>query len=496
MGRARRIFNAAVASILIGIIPCLFILVNCETSQSLTRKRIRAVEKGLIKAVVFESKKMEKMRLADRMAYYRVPGVSLAVVDKHKIEWAKGYGVQEAGKEHPVTVHSLFQTGALSQSLSSLAALYLVGRGDIVLDGDVNKALRSWKIPQNRLTSQRNVTLRHLLSHSAGLVPLLFKGYAQDDPIPKLIQVLNGEDPADFSPVLVDSLPGSTVRYSEAGYAVVQQLLVDLEQKPFPEILEEVVLSPLRMSHSSFQDPLPDALREEAVSGHDRQGKPLRGKWQRFPVSAAAGLWTTPSDLALVVIDLIETALGRSQTIIPTQLARTMLTPLEGTYSGLGFSVYDEGDNLHFLQRGEREGFASCVVAYPGRGQGAVIMTNSSNGSFLVDEILRAVSEVYGWPHFKPAVKALYRLQPSVYAQYEGLYEVNPDYRLKVTHEDYYLVVQPTGQMPTKFFVESQTTFFSTGPYIHIQFIRDADGRVSGLILRQRGTRLEAKKID
>jgi hypothetical protein len=172
-----------------------------------------------------------------------------------------------------------------------------------------------------------------------------------------------------------------------------------------------------------------------------------------------------------------------------------MLTPYMGD-RGLGFSVKDEGDNLHFLKRGGNRGFKSFMVAYPARGQGAMIMTNSDNGAFLIDEILRGISAVYEWPHFKPEVRELYRLLPSVYEQYVGRYEVNPDYILNVFHEDYYLIIQPTGQAPTKFFVESQTVFFSTDPYTEVQFVKDSEGKVSELILRQRGVRLAARKIE
>jgi hypothetical protein len=136
------------------------------------------------------------------------------------------------------------------------------------------------------------------------------------------------------------------------------------------------------------------------------------------------------------------------------------------------------------------------MVAYPSRGQGVVIMANSDNGAYLIDEILRSISDAYKWPHFIPKIKTYYRLDPSVYAQYVGTYELRQDYILSVSHEDYYLVIQPTGQAPTKFFVESQSTFFSIDPYIEIQFLKDTTGSVTGLLLTQRGQTSEAKKIN
>jgi len=172
-----------------------------------------------------------------------------------------------------------------------------------------------------------------------------------------------------------------------------------------------------------------------------------------------------------------------------------MLTAQVGN-QGLGFKVDGEGDSLHFYQSGHNAGFECFLIAYPSRGQGAVIMTNSDNGVYLIDEILRAISAAYDWPHFKPEVKPLYRLQASLYDQYVGRYQVNSDYYLDIIHQDYSLIVKPTGQAPTKFYVESQTIFFSTDPYSQIQFVRNNQGKITGLILRQKRIRMEARKVD
>lgn len=473
-----------------------FLILSCyETPQSFTKKRIKRVEKGLIKAVVIKGEKVKKMKLSDRMEYYKVPGVSIAVIDKYQIEWAKGYGVKETGSSEPITSLSIFQAASLSQAVAASGALHFVERGELDLDADINETLSSWRVPEHELTREKKVTTRGLLSHRAGLIPVEFKGYAQGEALPSLEEILNGKDPANSPVIWVNILPGSKFQYSEAGYVILQQILVDIEKKPFAKIIEETVLAPLQMTRSTFECPLPDELREETVTGHSREGKPVKGKWHNYPEKAASGLWSTPSDLALFAIDIMETAMGKSQRVISPETARVMLTAQVG-FAGLGFLIKDKGDILRFLQRGRNEGYESLMVAYPVRGQGAVIMTNSDNGAYLIDEILRGISAVYKWPHFEPEVKTLYRLDPSVYAQYVGTYEVNPDYVLTVTHEDYYLIIQPTGQAPTKFLVESQTTFFSTDPYIKIRFVRDDLGEVTGLTLRQRDMRLEAKKIE
>ncbi|MBN1222553.1 MAG: serine hydrolase [Candidatus Aminicenantes bacterium] len=477
---------------------CLFLsffLSRCETAGSLTRKRIKAVERGLLNAVVFKGETPERMKLSERMQFYRIPGVSVAVIDKYALEWAKGYGVERIGTGVPVTPDSLFQAASLSQSVTAVGVLRLVEMKMIDLDGAVNAQLRSWKLPLSSAAKEENVSPRLLLCHSAGLASLRISGYPPEKPLPTLSDILRGRKPSDSPGVYVYDETGTKMQYSELGYAVLQQLIEDVTKKPFFEIIEETVLNPLRMTQSTYAVPLPDIFRAKAVAGHDRQGNPLEGGWLHYPVAAASGLWSTPSDLARFAVDVMKTGLGQSRTIVSSESVRLMLTP-QLSSEGLGFEVKEKGENLYFSQRGGNEGFQCCLVAYPSLGKGAVIMANSDNGAYLIDEILRSISDAYTWPHFIPTIKTYYRLDPSIYDQYVGSYEVNPDYRLEVSHEDYYLIIQPTDQAPTKFFVESPTRFFSVDPYTEIRFLKDDTGKVTSLQLTQRGQTSKADKID
>jgi len=484
------------ASVLIIFISLLggIAFVSCETEDSLTRKRIKAVETGLLKAVVFKGEDPERMNLSERMQFYRVPGLSIAVIDRYEIEWVKGYGVARAGSENPVSPQSLFQAASVSQSLTALAAIHLGEQEKIGLDSDVNTQLGSWKIPVSSVVKEKKVTPKFLLNHSAGLVPLKLAGYPPEKQLPSLLDILQGKKPSDSPGVYVYETPGTKVQYSELGYAVLQQLFLDIEKKPFYQIMSETVLVPLSMNQSTFELPLPAILRTSAVSGHSRQGDPVEEGWFHYPACAASGLWSTPSDLARFAIDIMKTALGQTHIVAYPESVRMMLTPqLEN--KGLGFDIEDNGDNLYFLQRGENEGFQCCLIAYPSQGQGAVIMVNSDNGAYLIEELLRSISDAYKWPHFIPEIKTYFRLDPSIYPQYVGTYEVNPDYILIVTYEDYYLLIQPTDQAPTRFYVESQTKFFSVDPYIEIRFLKGDDGNVDRLLLTQRGHTSTARKI-
>ncbi len=477
------------------VVCAVFVLTSCETPKSRMRQRMRAVESGLLKAVVFKGQEPERMKLEERMRYYSVPGVSVAVIYKNRIDWARGYGSKEARQPEPVTIDSLFQAAALSQPVSALATLHFVEKGQLSLDSDVNSYLSSWKLPESKMTRARKVFLRDLLSHSAGLMPFEYKGYPPSEPLPSLLQILDGQKPADSPAARIYALPGSAHAYSELGYSVLQQLLVDIGKRPFPQIMKETVFEPLGMLNSTFESPLPTALKHTAVTGHLRDGRPIDGKWRMYPEKAAAGLWATPTELALFLIEVIQVARGESQKISSSGIVQEMLTP-HIDIQGLGFLIEDVSDDLFFHMWGSNAGYSCFMVGYPVRGEGAVVMTNSDNGGYLIDEILRGVSAAYEWPHFQPEEKILYRLEPSIYAQYVGKYEINPEYVLDVAHEDYYLIITPSGQIPTKFYAQGLSVFFSTDPYTVIRFEKNQEDRVTGLILTQRGQSQKAKKIE
>jgi CubicO group peptidase (beta-lactamase class C family) len=445
--------------------------------------------------VTIKGQKPEKLALAARMPFYRVPGVGIAVLDRHELEWAKAYGVRDAQTLEPVTTETLFQAGALGQPLAAAAALILVARGRLDLDEDINERLVNWKIPANEFTRQAPVTLRGLLTHTAGFPESPLPGYPRDARPPTLLALLQGRVPDHYVRAEPDAVPGQgRARPSEAGFAVLQQLLEDVSGTAFAALIRELVLEPLGTGRSAFESAPPEGPPGPAASGHERHGRPFVGGSLAYPASAAAGLWTTPTELVSFLTDIMRAAMERGEGILPPAAARTMLAPQAGGRS-FGFAVEGAGQDVRFHLRGRTGGFACTLDVYPYRGQGAVIMTNSDNGLLLADEILRALAAAYLWPDFGPVEKALYRLDPSIYAGYVGRYEVTPEYALDITHEDYYLVIRPTGQAPTKFYVESQTFFFSIDPYIRIQFHTDEKGDVAGLTLWQQDFKQEARKV-
>ncbi|MGH7359503.1 MAG: serine hydrolase domain-containing protein, partial [Candidatus Rokuibacteriota bacterium] len=337
-------------------------------------ERIARVEAGLRFPRTIRGRPATPMRLDDRMRHYKVPGVSVAVIDSFRIAWARGYGVREAGGTDPVTTETLFQAASISKPVAALAALRLVQDGKLELDENVNRRLTSWKVPENGFTAAQPVTLRRLLSHGAGLTVHGFLGYAADKLVPTVVQVLDGQPPANSAAIRVDTVPGGRWRYSGGGYTVMQQLLVDVTGKSFPDLMRTEVLEPLGMRRSTYEQPLPAPLAGNAASGHRPDGTVVEGKWYTHPEMAAAGLWTTPSDLARYAIEVQLSAAGRSNKVLSRPLAAQMLTRQTGTY-GLGPGLDGHGRDASFSHGGSNQGFRAYFVAFPERGQGAAVMT-------------------------------------------------------------------------------------------------------------------------
>jgi CubicO group peptidase (beta-lactamase class C family) len=429
---------------ILGIAVLGLMAAGCETRQeSLMKSRIGKVEKGLLRAIYLKGQRPEKLGLEARMQFYRVPGAGIAVMDRNGLEWTRSYGVQDAHSREPVTTNTMFQAGELGRPLAAAAALGLVAEGLLDLDGHLSVRPHGQELPSADLEANARLTLREILT--------------------------GGTDSA-----------------------LLKTLLENVTSSPFPTLMNERVLAPLGMKDSTYKIPLPESMKIFAASGHGRDGRPVEGRWVDQPPPDS--LWTTPSDLVSFASDLLQTAMGKGGKVLSAVLARAMLTPQSGNM-GFGFVIEGSGTDVRFHLQGRTRGFTGSLDVYPYKGQGAVIMTNSENGFLLTEEILRAVSAVYQWPDFKPKERPLFRLDPSIYQQYVGRYEVSPDYVLDVTYEDYYLVIRPTGQAPTRFYVESPTFFFSVDPYVRIQFLSDEKGRVTGFILWQEDFKQEAKKV-
>jgi CubicO group peptidase (beta-lactamase class C family) len=465
---------------------------NSAPSSAQVEQHIQHVTSGLIGGVVIKGDEHATHTLAERMTELKVPGVSIAVIHHGKIEWARGFGVRSLDGS-PVDADTMFQAGSISKPLAAMAALRLVQQGKLSLDTDVNTYLTSWKFPSDPVAAGKSITLRELLTHTAGTTVHGFPGYASNEPVPTLVQVLNGEKPANTPAIRSEAPPGVNWKYSGGGYTIMQQVLIDLTEEPFPKLLHDSVLAPIGMSHSTYEQPLPKAFQSFAATPYRDDGKPVEGGAHTYPEMAAAGLWTTPTDLARYSIEVEQSLQGKANHVLSAEMTRQMLTPGIGHW-GLGLEIGGADGNQYFSHGGANEGFRNFFLAYEKGGEGAVVMTSGDAGGQLGDEVMRSIAVEYGWPDYKPVVRAAVQVNLKILAQYVGSFELQKGFDLVVTLENGRLMTQATGQGKIPIYPESETKFFPTAIPAEIEFFKDDQGKVTYLVLHQNGHEMKAPK--
>jgi CubicO group peptidase (beta-lactamase class C family) len=424
---------------------------------------------------------------------FDVPGASWVVFDDGAVTETGAAGVVDADSAEPVTPATLFQAASISKPVTVLAALRLVDRGLLDLDEDVNRKLKSWQLPPTGRW-QPTVTLRQLASHSAGLTVSGFPGYGRDSALPSTVQILDGVRPATNVGVRVDLLPGTQFRYSGGGTTVLQQLLEDVTGTSFRELLQELVLQPLGMSDSDYAQPLPETLQGRAATGHDAAGRPLEGKWDVYPQLAAAGLWTTPTDLTKFALGVERAYAGGSDALLSQELAREMLTPQIaatprlGGLNHLGLGVFLDESGARYGHSGGNAGFGCHLLAYRDTRQGAVVMTNGDCGMWVVLRAFAAIAASYGWDGYPEEAEPPGLPTTGQLEELAGAYRLNGGARFTLTTWGRGLGVEFAGQEPLQFQALSEQRFAAAGVDAQLEV------RGGGLVLLQGGSEFECAR--
>ncbi len=335
----------------------------------------------------------------DLMKQLKVPGVSIAVIKDFKIVATYAYGVADVETGEPVTTETMFQAASISKPVAAMASLKAVQEGRFSLDQDINTILKSWKLPGGPFTKERPVTPRTLMSHTSGTGDAFgFPGYAPQEALPSIPQILDGvQPPSNLRAVRLERAPLTGYKYSGGGVEIEQLALMDAVGKPFAEIARDWVLNPLGMTHSTFEQPLPPSRQKAAARAHDRDGARMGDPWHVYPEQAAAGLWTTPTDLARFAIEVQLSLLGKSNRVLSPTTVREMVTPVGVGPFAVGFEISKEGEGWYFKHGGSNWGFQCNLVAHRVNGYGAVIMTNSNSGGGLLEPLLKLIQQEYAW---------------------------------------------------------------------------------------------------
>ncbi|MEO1078440.1 MAG: serine hydrolase [Pseudomonadota bacterium] len=436
--------------------------------------RIARIEHGLMPVVQIEGHKPVRFPLQKRLAELGVPGLSVAVVENGSLAWARSWGTADAATNRPMDTDTLLLAGSISKPVSALRALQLVDQGTIDLDRNINDYLRSWKLPDNEFTKTEKVTLRRILNHTAGLTVWGFPGYDKGDDVPSVVEVLEGQ--GNTGPVRVFREPGEGWLYSGGGTTIMQLMIMDLDGVSFPESLRKNVLAPLRMSASTFSNPLPEALHDRAATGYRASGEEVEGKWPIYPEMAAAGLWTNPSELIQYAIEIQRIFQHRVDGLLTYESVVEMLTPGLESF-GLGPKI----DEHTFSHGGADEGFRAQLVAWKDRPFAVVAMVNSDNG-LVLKEFLLAVADEYRLPGMQQEVRKVEAQSREQLARFAGNYEM-PEYETFHVTVDGDRLILESGSFspPLAVLPQGDTEFFSVDDGEIVKFaVDDREGRVLG----------------
>jgi CubicO group peptidase (beta-lactamase class C family) len=339
--------------------------------------------------------------IPDLMKQFNVPGVSVAVIKDFKIDWVKAFGVIDVKSGRPVTTETMFQAASISKPVAAMASLKAIQDGKFKLDQDINTILKSWKLPESQFTKDRPVTPRLLMSHTSGTDDGFgFPGYHPAAPRPTAVQILDGLAPSNVGPVRLGRPPLTGYKYSGGAVTIEELALTDVAGKPFHQIMREYVLNPLGMSNSTYEQPLPASREQQAAHAHNRMGQPMDAAWHVYPEHAAAGLWTTPGDLARFVIDVQMTLAGRSSKVLSQTMAQEMVTPVGVGPYAVGFSIGKQGEGWYFTHGGSNWGFRADLAGHRAKGYGMVIMTNGDNGTALINALRERIARANSWDIF------------------------------------------------------------------------------------------------
>ena len=345
------------------------------------------------------------LTLVQVMHKLKVPGVSIAVVKDFEVHWARAFGTADVATGRAVETSTRFQAASISKPVTAMAAMRLVQEHRLDLDADVNTMLASWKVPESAHTRGRPVTPRSLFSHTSGADDGFgFPGYDPAAPRPTVVQVLNGQAPSNLGPVLFARPPFQGYKYSGGGVTVMQLALTEIAKQPFAALMDATVLGPLKMTSSSYDQPPPPEVAAQLSRAHDGQGRAMDAAWHVYPEQAAAGLWTTASDLARFIIEVQTAVRGPAGAVLSQASAKEMTSPVGVGPYGVGLAIDQRGEGWYFSHGGSNWGFQADIVGHFRKGYGIAIMTNGDRGRALINEIEARVAAAYNWDSLDKAL--------------------------------------------------------------------------------------------
>ncbi|HZY36115.1 MAG TPA: serine hydrolase domain-containing protein [Mucilaginibacter sp.] len=470
-------------------------------SQS-TAEKIKAVENNLGGWVKITDS--AGWNIHNRMAYYHLNGLSIAVIDNYKIVWTRAYGWADTAEKRRVTTSTLFQPASVGKSIHAVATMKLVQDGKLDLNRDINDYLRSWKFPYDTASHGKKISTLELLSHMAGLSVHGFDGYKWGVPLPSVIQILNGQPPANNEAVRSVFEPGKRFEYSGGGYTISGLMDQDITGQPYAQYVAQTVFNPLRMKNSFFQSQLTEKEKSNLATGYRYDQQAIGCKYHIYPEEACgAALWSTPMDLAKFLIELQLSLNNKSNKILGAATINQMFTPQTKEGNALGFFMEKKGDEAYFHHDGLNEGFVADYTASLQGGKGVVIMANTDLAAYIdiTEEITNSVATVYNWKGFyTPAIKKEVKVADSVLKTYPGKYKFGEG---SDQHVDIYLkngklwFHDSSSPLPWLMHFVNDTDFFMNEIIFNTHsFTRDKNGKIDGFMIKANDGEFKVKKVE
>ena len=480
------------------LIICFLFLLNTHVSHAQypdnysaeVMKRIEQVENNLISWVKLDGQK--NWSIHDRMKELNVNGLSIAVISGYKIDWVKSYGYADTTFSQRVTDSTLFQVASIGKTVNAMAQLQLAENGYTELDSDINNYLSSWKFPYDSASKGKIISLRNILSHTAGLSVHGFDGYKKGISLPSLIQILDGQPPSNSPPVRSLFEPGLKFEYSGGGYEISELMLEDITGQSYPAYVHQNIFAQLGMTNTFFMQEPGFNSENRLATAYRFDGADIGSKYHVYPENACgAGLLSTAEDIAKLVIEIELSLEGRSNKILSKEMTRKMLVtffeygkvPDNGPNIALGTFIEERGKKRYFQHSGLNEGFSSQYYGSFEDGNGVVILMNSDFTEFAA-EIVNSVATVYGWGDFYPFVpKQIISVSDAVLEKYTGSYQFeNAPEGPEIIREDGSLfLVPPNSPVKWKMYFTAENEFFMLdAKWVTQQFFSDESGRVKG----------------
>jgi len=427
----------------------LFLVVSCSFqskdsgTQNQTDDRIckeenvegkEQLENGIRGQVKFKGEQEKFSSIKSKMASYSIPALSLAVINQGEIAWAEIYKNADFPEAQNLDCASIFQAASLSKPVTFLAALRMHAAGEIDLDKNIQEYLKDFVLPQGKQTEANPVTFRNIFSHTSGITPGGYQGYAKDLPFPSDLDVLRGGDGVNTPAIEVITPPNETLGYSGGGYTLAEQALQDIYNDEFSNIMKKWILEPAGMRHSEFTQPLPPSKWDQVAKGHTQSGEIVDGGWRNHPEQAAAGLWSNAIDMAQFLIEIYNAYQGKNSIFSQADINSILENEREGHV--YGFLLNRSGDDISITHYGGNAGYRTGMTISLTSGNGLAYLINSDNGGALGNELLLSASQIYNWQHFKQINVSRKQVSPDVLNRMTGEYKWNNQIDLSIRYDE------------------------------------------------------------